>query len=73
MLLTTSAKTRLPRHSTGWRAIRIVTDRAGKNQPAGPADWIKAKHRAITLDDAAQMIAARIRSQHSVHALHSRR
>lgn len=69
----TSPKTRLPQHSTGWRAIRIVTDRAGKNQATGPADWLKAKHRAITLDDAAQMIAARIRNQNAVQKLHSGR
>lgn len=64
MLSTTSAKTRLPQHSTGWRALRIVTDRAGKYNPAGPADWIKARHREVTLPEAALMVQHRLRTIH---------
>lgn len=69
MLLTSSAKTRLPQHSTGWRALRIVSDRAGKNHPSGPADWLRAKHRAITIDDAAELIRWRIRAVRQVSPL----
>ncbi|GGH93952.1 hypothetical protein ACFFGR_09510 [Arthrobacter liuii] len=60
MSSTTSAKTRLPQHSTGWPVRRRITDRAGKNQTTGPADWMKAKHREITLEEAAKIIQFRI-------------
>lgn len=65
----TSPKTRLPQHSTGWRAIRIVTDRAGKNQATGPADWLRAKHRDITTVEAAELIRWRIQGIRQVTPL----
>lgn len=73
MLLTASPKARIAQHSTGWRAMRIVTDRGGKFYVTGPADWIKAKHRALTLEEKFTLIHHRIRIIRSVHALRESR
>ena len=61
MLLTASPRTALPTHSTGWRALRIVSDRAGKGNVTGPGDWLKTKHRHLTLDQQIQIIQHRAR------------
>jgi len=45
MLLTASPKSRIASHSTGWRVMRLVADRGGKNLHEGPAQW--GAHRAI--------------------------
>lgn len=72
MLLTTSPRTRVPQHSTGWRAMRLISDRAGKYNPAGPADWIRAKHREVTLPEAALMVQHRLQAIHQAAQLHSK-
>lgn len=59
MLLTTSAKTTLPQHSTGWRALRLISDRGGKSVKTGPADWIKAQHRRHSLEESLLIIEHR--------------
>ena len=46
MLLTTSPGTNLPRHSTGWSVLRLVSDRGGKHITEGPDRW--GKRRLLT-------------------------
>lgn len=60
MLLTSSPKLTLPRHSTGWRVMRLVTDRGGKNTLEGPAVW--GRHRILTGHEAQAAIRYRIRT-----------
>ena len=73
MLLTASPRTTLPQHSAGWRAIRIVTDRAGKNYKTGPADWVKVKHRRLDPGEVIAAVEQRIRVIRSVAALRESR
>jgi hypothetical protein len=65
--------TKLPQHSTGWRALRIVSDRAAKGYKPVPTDWLRPRHREISLEEAAEIIKARLRIQRQVSQLHSRR
>jgi hypothetical protein len=60
-LTTLAPRTKLPTHSAGWRALRIVSDRAGKGKETGPGDWLKTKHRYLTLDQQIQIIQHRAR------------
>lgn len=59
-MLLTSARTRLPQHSTGWRVMRLVSDRGGKNITEHPAAW--GKHREITAPEAFALLEHRIRT-----------
>lgn len=59
MLLTTSAKTTLPKHSAGWAVMRLVTDRGGKNLVEPPTAW--GRHRNITAEEAFKLLEQRVR------------
>ena len=59
MLLTTSPRTTLAKHSTGWKAMRLVTDRSGKNRVEPPAEW--GKHRLLTPEEAFTVLERRVR------------
>ena len=45
MSLTTSPKSRIASHSTGWRVMRLLADRAAKSVVEGPEQW--GIHRRI--------------------------
>ena len=59
MLLTSSPRTTIAKHSTGWGVMRVVTDRGGKNLKEGPNDW--GKHRFMTTVEAFAALERRVR------------
>ena len=60
MSLTTLApRTTLPQHSAGWRVMRLVTDRGGKNAQEWPLK--SGKRRAATTAEKVQLIKHQIR------------
>lgn len=50
----------LPKHSTGWGVMRLISDRGGKNVKEHPAAW--GKHRHVTRSEAFAILANRYRS-----------
>lgn len=71
MLLTTSPRTTIAKHSTGWQVMRMITDRGGKNRKEVPAEW--GKHRLLTAAEAFTLLEQRVRAIRSVMALRETR
>lgn len=59
MLLTSSPRTTLPKHSAGWQVMCVVWDRGGKNRTESPSDW--GKHRLLTAAEAFAILERRVR------------
>ena len=60
-----------PKHSTGWRVLRLVSDRGGKHTTETPSQW--GKHRAVSADEAIALIERRVHSIRAVIALRETR
>lgn len=59
MLLTTSPRTTIAKHSTGWQVMRVLHDRGGKNRVEHPTEW--GKHRLTTAAEAIRILENRVR------------
>lgn len=59
MITTTSPRTTLPKHSAGWRVMRLLSDRGGKNTREHPATW--GRHRLCTVTEAYASLEHRVR------------
>lgn len=71
MFLTSSPKAALPRHSTGWGVMRLISDRAGKNAVEQPAQW--GKHRHVTSAEAFAILERRVNAVRAVMRLRETR
>ena len=55
---TTTTSARLARHSAGWRVMRLVSDRAGKNTSESPSQW--GRHRFLTPEDRLRRVSSQL-------------
>ena len=71
MSATTSPKTTIAKHSTGWRVMRLVADRAAKGILESPAQW--GGHRLMNHADKIRYINYQFEQLTAFYRLRGRR